>query len=124
FELATAHRMLKLADRLGLDLADALAGDLENPSYLFKSVCVSVAQAVAKLDNLALAVSQGLEHLLDLVLEHLLGGGADGRFGAVILDEVAEVTVFAFADRPVQADRMPADLEDPAGLLDADASRL
>src|SRR5205823_2111659 len=55
---------------------------------------------------------------------HFLGGGADRRFGAVILDEVAEVAVFALADRAVEADRMPADLENAAGFFNADAGRL
>src|SRR6202008_2778624 len=105
--------MLQLADRLGLDLADALAGDFENPAHFFEGVSVAVAQAVAKLDNLALAVGQSLEHLLNFVFEHLLSSGADWRFGAVILDEVAEITVFAFANRAIKADRMAADLEDP-----------
>src|SRR5437764_9767659 len=56
FELATAHRMLQLANRLGLDLADALTRDLENPAHFFERVGVAVAQAIAKLDNLAFAI--------------------------------------------------------------------
>jgi hypothetical protein len=64
--------MLQLADGLGLDLPDALAGDLEDAADLFERVGVAVADAVAQLDDLALAVGQRLEHLLDLVLEHLL----------------------------------------------------
>src|SRR5947209_8720584 len=116
--------MLQLANRLGLDLADALAGDFENSAHFFKGVCVAVAQAIPKLDNLALAVGEGLEHLFDLVLEHFLSGGADGRFGAIVLDEVAEIAILAFTNRAVEADGMPADLEDAASLLDADTGRL
>src|SRR3954447_3936185 len=70
FELPAADRVLQLADGLRLDLADALAGDLENPADLFERVGVAVAQAVAELDDLALAVGERLEHALDLVLEH------------------------------------------------------
>jgi hypothetical protein len=55
-ELAGTHRVLELADGLGLDLADALAGDLEDPAYLLERVGVAVADAVAELDDLALAV--------------------------------------------------------------------
>src|SRR5262249_32808471 len=48
-ELLGAHRVLQLADRLGLDLADALAGDLEDAPDLLEGVGVPVADAVAEL---------------------------------------------------------------------------
>src|SRR6266567_3724040 len=38
FELAAARRMTQLAERLGFDLADALAGDLEALAYFFEGV--------------------------------------------------------------------------------------
>ncbi len=60
FELAGADRVLELADGLGLDLADALAGDFEDLADLFERVGVAVADAVAELDDLALAVGQRL----------------------------------------------------------------
>jgi hypothetical protein len=53
-----ADRVLQLADRLRLDLADALAGDLEDPADLLEGVGVAVADAVAELDDLALAEGQ------------------------------------------------------------------
>src|SRR5688572_22164111 len=84
-ELPASDRMLQLADGLGLDLADAFARDLEDAAHLFERVGVAIAQAIAQLDDLALAVGQGLEHVVDLVLEHFLGGGADRRFDAVVL---------------------------------------
>ena len=55
------------------DLADALARHLEDATDLFERVRVPVADAVAQLDDLPLAVRQALEHLLDALLEHLLG---------------------------------------------------
>src|SRR6266511_39067 len=69
-ELSAAHGVLQFSDGLGLDLPDALAGDLEDPSDLFEGIGVAIAQAVAELDDLALAVGQGLEDLVDLLLEH------------------------------------------------------
>ena len=54
----------------------------------------------------ALAVGQGLEHLVDLLLEHLLGRGVDRALGGLVLDEVAEVAVLALADRAVERDRV------------------
>src|SRR5205085_7111262 len=123
-ELAAADGVLQLAHRLGLDLADALARHLEDPAHLLQRVGVAVAQAVAQLDDLALAVGQRLEHLLDLVLEHLLRRRLHRRLDAVVLDEVAEVAVLALAHRAVQADRVPADLQHPPRLLDRDARLL
>src|SRR5262249_25967495 len=104
-ELPAPDGVLQLADGLGLDLPDPLAGDLEDPADLLERVGVAVAQAVPQLDDLALAVGQGLEHLVGLLLEHLLGGGVDRALGGLVLDEVAEVAVLALADRAVEADR-------------------
>ena len=55
-ELAGADRVLQLADRLGFDLADAFAGDLEDPPDFLERVGVTVADAVAELDDFPLAV--------------------------------------------------------------------
>src|SRR5678815_5940831 len=74
-ELSRTHRVLELADRLGLDLTHALAGDLEDPADLLERVGVPVADAVAELDDLALTIRQGAEHLLDALLEHVLCRG-------------------------------------------------
>src|SRR2546430_9088564 len=41
--------------------------------------------------------------------------------GAFVFDEIAEVAVFAFADRTIEADRVLADLHHPARFLDGDA---
>src|SRR5262245_20833714 len=53
-QLLAATRLLQLADGFGFDLADALAGDLEDVADFFQRVAVAVAQAVAQLDDLAL----------------------------------------------------------------------
>ena len=73
-ELARTDRMLELADGLGLHLADTLAGHLEDLAHLFQRVGLAVADAVAQLDDLTLAIGQRLEHVVDTVLEHLAPG--------------------------------------------------
>src|ERR1035437_2835314 len=123
-ELAGADGVLELANGLGLHLADALARDLEDPPDLLQRVGVAVADAVAELDDLALAVGEGLEHFLDAVLEHLGAGGLDGVLGRLVLDEVAEVAVLALADGPVEADGVPRDLQHAPRLRDAHAGLL
>src|SRR2546423_13059859 len=65
-QLLAAYRVLKLAHGLGLDLPHALAGHLEDAAHLFERVRVAVAQAVAKADDLALAIGQRLQQRLDL----------------------------------------------------------
>src|SRR5213079_1265867 len=82
FKLATSYRMLQLADRLGFDLADALARHFEDSAHLLERVGVAVAQAVPQFDDLALAHG------------------------------------------PVEADRVPADLENPASFFNANAGGL
>ena len=59
-QLLAAAGLLQLANSLRLDLADALARDLEYVADFFQRVAVAVAQAVAELDDLALAVAQRL----------------------------------------------------------------
>jgi len=100
FQFSGADGVLELADGLGLDLADALARDFEDAADLFERVGVAVADAVAQLDDLALAVGQRLEDDVDPVLEHFLRGRGDGRIDRVVLDEIAEVAVLALADGP------------------------
>ena len=68
-ELAGAHGVLELAHRLRLDLPYPLSRDLEDLPDLFERVRVPVADAVAELDDFPLTVREGLEDLLDPVLE-------------------------------------------------------
>ncbi|KKN46473.1 hypothetical protein LCGC14_0672430, partial [marine sediment metagenome] len=110
--------MLELADGLGFDLANALAGDLEDVADLLERVAVSVAQAVAELDDLALAVGEGLQDVLDAFLEHFAAGGDDGVLGGLVLDEVSEVGVLALSDGAIEADRVARDFQHAPRLGD------
>src|SRR5690606_24818543 len=123
-QLATTNRMLQFSDRFRFDLAHALTRDLEDLSDLLERVRVAVAEAVAQLDDLALAVRQRVEDALELLLEHLVRRGVDRRLRASILDEIPEEAVVRLADRPIERDRMLRDLDDLAGLLLADPELL
>src|SRR5215468_6237338 len=68
-ELARARRVPELAQGLGLDLADALAGDREALAHLLERVLGAVAEPEAHLDDLLLAGGQGLEQGLCLLLQ-------------------------------------------------------
>src|SRR5262245_49433818 len=61
-QLARTARMLQLAQRLGLDLAHALARDLEDGAHLFERARRPVPEAEAQADDLLLAPRQRREH--------------------------------------------------------------
>src|SRR6202140_2010655 len=69
-ELLRARRVAQLAQRFGLDLPDSLAGDPEPLSDLFQRALVAVDQAEAQLQYAPLAGRQGVEHVLDLGVQH------------------------------------------------------
>ena len=57
-ELAAAGGVAKLAQRLGLDLADALAGDVELLAHLLQRAGAPVLQAEAQLQHAPLTPGQ------------------------------------------------------------------
>ena len=118
-EVLAAAGLLQLADGLGLDLADTFAGHLEDVAHLFQGVAVAVAQAVAELDNLPLAVAERLEHLGDSRAKHLLGRADSRAAGAAVGQQIAEMAVLAVAHRPVEADRVAAHGQHAPRLVDA-----
>src|ERR1700677_1852566 len=59
--------------------------------------------------------------MLDLVLEHLLGSRIGRAVLVVVLEEVAEAAVLAFAHGRVEADWMLPGLHNPLGRVDAEA---
>src|SRR5260221_7455034 len=68
-QLARAARVPQLAEGLGLDLPDALAGDREALADLLQGVLAAVAEPEAHLDDLLLAGGEGLEERFRLLLE-------------------------------------------------------
>src|SRR5437879_4175280 len=105
------HGMLELADGFGLALPDALPRDLENPADLFQRVGVAVLQAVPQANDLPLPPGERLEQAFDLLPQDAVVGAMHRVVAGVVFDELAEARVLAVADRPVEADRMTADVE-------------
>ena len=60
-------KALQLGQRLGFDLADALAGDAELPADLFEGARLLAVKAETQLDDLALTVREALEDLRQLL---------------------------------------------------------
>src|SRR6185437_900123 len=98
-QATAARRVAQLAERLGLDLADALAGDGEALADFFERVLAAVADAEAHLDDLFIARRQRLQDRFGLVLEIEVDDRLGRRDDLAILDEVAKVRVFLFPDR-------------------------
>jgi len=67
--------------------------------------------------HFALALGEGVEHLLDLLMKQVPGCGLLGVGKLPVLDEVAELTVFLLADGRFEGD---GELRDPAYLLHFD----
>src|SRR3954454_12142899 len=119
-ELPAPARMPQLAERLRLDLADALAGDVELLADLLERARASVLEAEPQLEHPSLATRQRIENGLDLLLQQLVGRRLGRRERPAILDEVAEVGVLLLADRRLERDRLLRDLDDLADLLGGD----
>src|SRR6185369_10691385 len=90
FEVLGARRVTKLAQRLRLDLTDALARDLEALTDLFERVVRLLADAEAEAQDLLLARRKGREHLPGLLLKRQRHRGVRRRNALPILDEIAE----------------------------------
>src|SRR4051812_9577433 len=123
-ELLGLRERLQLLERLVLDLADALARDVERPPDLVERARVLTAEAVAQLEDAALAVGEVLERLAQGLLGEDLGRALVGRFGALVGDELAELRLLLVADGLLERDRRLRRALDRVDLLGVDAGDL
>src|SRR6266542_5337389 len=123
-ELLAEARVAQLAKRLDLDLADTFPRDAELLADLLERAAVAVFQAEAQLEDAALALGQLVEHLLDLLAQHLVARGVRGCQHLGVLDEVTKLAVLLLAHRRLERHRLQRGLADGADLLDRDAHDL
>src|SRR3954470_18557885 len=90
-ELLGLREGLQLLERLVLDLADALARDVERAVHLVQRAGVPPAEPVAELEHAALAVGEVLQRLAQRLLGQDLRGALVRRLGALVGDELAEL---------------------------------
>ena len=109
--------MLQLAQRLCLDLTDALTGDVEFLADFLQRARTAIQQAEAQAEHLFLPFGQPLQHGVDLILQQLVVGIFIRRERLFILDEIAQVRVILFADRRFQRYWLQCDLLDLTHLL-------
>src|SRR5215217_6319091 len=120
-ELLRLGQRLKLLQRLVLDLADALARDVEGAAHLVERAGVLAAEAVAELEHAALAVREVLERLAQRLLGEDLRGALVRRLCALVGDELAELGLLLVADRLLERDRRLRGALDRVDLLRLDA---
>src|SRR5574342_614837 len=113
-----ARGVAQLAQRLGLDLADALAGHLEVLPHLLQGVIGLLADAEAHAQHLLLARGERGQHLPRLLGQVHVDDGVGGADDGLVLDEVAQVAVLLLADGGLQGDGLLGDLEDLAHLVE------
>src|SRR5215471_16420650 len=101
-QLAAAARVLELAQRLGLDLADALARHRELLADLFQRVVGIHADAEAHAQHALLARRQGRQDAGGGFAQIGLNRGVDRQDRVLVLDEIAEVGILLVADRSFQ----------------------
>ena len=109
--------MAQLAQRLGLDLADAFARDVELLADLLERAGTAVLDAEAELEDLLLARGEGGEHVHELLLQQRERRGLTRLARALIGNEVAEMAVLLLADGRFEGDGFLCDLQNLAHLV-------
>src|SRR4051794_22512289 len=107
---------LELLEGVVLDLADALARDVEGAADLLQRVRTGAREAEAHLDDLALALREGVERLAHVLAAQVRRRGLERGLGVLVLDEVAELGLLLLADRLLQRDRLLGHAQDLAHL--------
>src|SRR4051812_210260 len=107
---------LELLQRVVLDLPDPLARDVERAPDLLERPRPSAREPEAHLDDLALALRQGRQRAMDVLLAEVLRGDLERRLRRLVLDEVAELGLVLLADRLLERDRLLGHPQDVAHL--------
>src|SRR5262245_26314477 len=103
-EVAGPLRRAELAQRLRLDLADALAGDREPLPHLLERVVRLLPDAEAQPQDLLLTWREGGEDFPRLFFEGERHRGVGRRERLPVLHEIAERALFVVADRRLEGD--------------------
>src|SRR5215216_3459693 len=120
-QLLRLGEALQLLERLVLDLADALARDVERPPDLVERARVLAAQSVPELEHAPLTVGEVLERLPQSFLGEDLRGALVRRLGSLIGDELTELRLLFVADRLLERDRSLRRALDRLDLVGLDA---
>src|SRR3546814_1448368 len=101
-QLLRAARVAQLSQRLGLYLADPLAGDVELLADFFAGVVGVHVDAEAHAQHLGLARGQAGEQAAHGLPPVGVGGGIDRGLDVGVLDAIAQVRLLVVAERDRQ----------------------
>src|SRR3990172_1027260 len=114
----------QLAERLCLDLADALPGHLEVLPHFLQRVVRLLADAEPHTEDTLLPRGQGPEDLLHLLGEIDVDRAVHRGGRVLVLDEIPEVAVLLFPDGGFQRNRLLRDFEHLADFLEGNVHPL
>ena len=112
--------VLELLQRLVLDLADPLTGNVERPPDLVKRPRALAAEPVAQLEHPPLAIADVLQCDSQGFPGQDLGCALVRRLGLFVGDELAELGLVLVADRLLERDRRPRGVLDRLDLAGLD----
>src|SRR6202022_2054829 len=90
-QLLSLGEALQLLERLVLDLANALARDVEGTTHLVQRARMLAAEAIAELEHAPLAIGEVLQRLTQRFLGQDLGGTLIRGLRALVGDELPEL---------------------------------
>jgi hypothetical protein len=111
----------QLRQGLGLDLADALAGEVEPPAHLVEGQRLVVGQAEPQRQDLALALVQVPEQLVEVLPLDDRRRQVERRGRRRVGQQVAELVVAVVADGGRQGDEVGGGAQRGLHLVDGDA---
>src|SRR3954463_6309313 len=109
-ELQLFALQAELGQAADLDLADALPGDAEPTADLLERLGVFAVEAVAELEDGALAPGQVAQQAADVVAAKLLDDRMVGAGALLVLDEVTEGGVVLLTGGSLERDGVLAEL--------------
>src|SRR5208337_870995 len=115
-QLPRTRWMPQLSQRLGLNLPDAFARYRERLADFLQRVLRTIFQSESHLDDFFLAWCQRAQHLRSLVFEVDVDHSFGWRNYRTVLDEVAQMRIFFFANRCFEGDRLLCNLQNLADL--------
>src|SRR5512146_3062224 len=110
-QLLAPARVAQLAQRFSFNLTNTLSRDFKVLADFFQRVIGGFADAEPLPQHLLFARCQRFQGAIDLALEIVTNRRFQRRNGLLVLDEVAQVAVFLFADRRFERNRLARDFQ-------------
>src|SRR5260370_33670742 len=118
-DVAGARWVAQFAQRLGLNLANALTREREHLADFFEGARIAGLKPKTHADDAFFAGIELLQHGGHRLLQAEADGCIRWRGHGLVFDEIAQVSVFLFADRSLERNRRLRDLASPAHFFDA-----